>query len=93
VGDLLQVFSAQNELCNAQLDSTDEPEKRVALLTKQLDNANKVLEIVQGQMKAGVAGPADLFRAKSQYLNVKIMLLRERNRKRPPTPNPTGKQP
>ena len=31
-----QVFSADSELCNAQLDATDEPEKRVALLTKQL---------------------------------------------------------
>ena len=34
--DFVQVSSAQDELCDAQLDSTDEPEKRVAVLTTQL---------------------------------------------------------
>jgi hypothetical protein len=83
--DLAQVSSAENELCNALLDSTDEPEKRVALLTKQLDKANKLVQITEGQRKVGIVGEADLFRAKSQCLGVKIKLLRERNLKRPPT--------
>ena len=43
--DFPQLFSAENELCNAQLDSTDEPAKRVALLTKQLDKANDFVKI------------------------------------------------
>ncbi|MGO9109803.1 MAG: hypothetical protein ACLP9L_11275 [Thermoguttaceae bacterium] len=84
--DLAQVASTEDELCNALLDSTDEPEKRVALLTKQLEKANDVLRITQGRRQAGAAGVADVYRAKSLYLDIKIKLLRERSRKKPPTP-------
>jgi len=88
-----QVFSAETDLCNALLDSSDEPEKRVALLTKQLDKANGLLEMIQGQVKAGIVGEADGLRAKSLYLNAKIKLLREGSSKRPLTTTPTAKRP
>jgi len=91
--DAAQVFSAENELCNAMLDSSDEPEKRVALLTKHLDKANDFLKSTQARVDSGTASVADAFRAKSLYLDIKIKLLRERSRKRPPATIPTEKQP
>jgi len=76
---------------NVGCSITDDPEKRVAVLTKHLDKASEFVKFVQGQVNAGIAGQADLLRAKSLYLDIKIKLLRERNRKRPPTPA-TGKR-
>ena len=40
-------ISAQNPLGAAQLDSTDEPEKRVELLTQQVELANTLLEVAE----------------------------------------------
>ena len=80
--DFPQVFSAECDLWNAQLDSTDEPEKRIALLTKQLDRANDFVKLTQGRFDAGTLGNVDLNRTKSLYLNVKIKLLRERSKMR-----------
>ena len=91
--DFNQLCSAQNELCDAQLDSMDEPEKRVALLTKQVDMANDILKIVQARFDAGSVSEADRCRAKSLHVGLKIRLLRERNSKRPPISTPPGKQP
>ena len=82
-----QLFSAESELCNALLDSTDEPEKRIALLTKQLDKANDVVKILQARYESRTVLPQDVLRAKSQYLGITIKLLRERSRMKPPTPN------
>ncbi|MGA2254347.1 MAG: hypothetical protein ABSG53_06785 [Thermoguttaceae bacterium] len=87
-----QVSAAAKELCDALLDSTDEPEKRVALLTKQLDKANDFLKTTQTRYDAGTVAPKDLFRAKSLYLDVDIKLLRERSGKRPLTRNPTSRE-
>ena len=75
--DILQVFSAENELCAAQLDSTAEPEKRIALLTKQLDTANDFLKVVQARFDAGNVTELDLLQAKTQRLGFKIKLLQE----------------
>ena len=80
--DVAQVCSAEKELCDALLDSTDNPEKRVALLTKQLDKANDFLRIEQARFDSGTLSQADLLRAKSLHLALKIKLLRERNTKR-----------
>ena len=93
--DFLQLSSAQDELCEAQLDSTDEPEKRVALLTKQLERANNVVKLLQAKLDAGPSNVSgvDVLRAKSLYLKVKIRLLCERSRKGPPMPASPGKQP
>ena len=90
--DVAQVFSAENDLCNALLDSTDEPAKRIALLTKQLDRTNEFLKITQGRVDAGTAGPADVYRAQSTCLAVKIKLVRERGRKMPAAASPAEKQ-
>ncbi len=85
-----QVSSAENDLCNALLDSTDEPEKRVALLTKQLDKVNVLLKTTRYRRETAQVDVVDVYRAEAVYLDVKIKLLRERSRVRPPTPNPTG---
>ncbi len=86
-----QVSSAENDLCNALLDSTDEPEKRVALLTKQLDKVNDLLKTTRYRRETAQVDVVDVYRAQAVYLDVKIKLLRERNRMRAPTPNPAGK--
>jgi hypothetical protein len=86
-----QICSTHNDLCNALLDSTEEAEKRVALLTKQLEKASEFLKNTQRRFDSGTITQADVLRAKSLCLDIKIKLLRERNRKRPRTPNPTGK--
>ena len=88
-----EVCSAENELCNALYDATDEPEKRIAVLAKQVERASDLLKLVQGRYDAGTLIYTDVCRAKSLYLGIKIKLLRERSRKRPPTPDATGKQP
>ena len=66
--DVAQVFSAENDLCNALLDSSDEPAKRVALLTKQLDKANNLVK-ANAQRKVGMVGPGRVFRS-SRYASV-----------------------
>jgi len=77
-----EMFSAERELCNAMLESTDDPEKRVALLTKQAEKAGELLKIMQGLVKSGTATQADILRAKSLYLDIRLKLLREQSRKK-----------
>ncbi|MGA2256137.1 MAG: TolC family protein [Thermoguttaceae bacterium] len=91
--DYPQVASAESDLCNALLDSTDEPEKRVALLTKQLDKANEVVKLMQGRFDAGTVSEVDVDRAKVLCLDIKTKLLRERSKERPMTITPTTKRP
>ena len=91
--DFNQLSSAQQELCDAQLNSTDEPEKRVALLTKQVEMANDVLKIVRARFNAGTVTEMDVCRAESLQLGLKIKLLQERKMLRPPTPAPKAQQP
>jgi hypothetical protein len=81
-----QVVAAENELCNALLDATDDPDKRIALLTKQLDRAGESLKVTQARHDAGTVTFVDVARAKSQYLELKIKLLRERSRKKSAAP-------
>lgn len=73
------VFSAEHELCNAVLDSSDESEKKIALLTKLADRANEVLASTQARFANGQASESDVLRAKSGCLGIKIKLLREHN--------------
>ncbi len=89
--DFAQFASAEAELCNAQLDATDGLEKRIALLTRQLDRASDVLKLAEARLAAGTVAEADVFRAKSQYLDIRIKLLREKNKKSPT--NPAGIRP
>lgn len=89
--DFIELSSVQEELCDAQLDSTDEPEKRVTLLTKKLDRVNGVLKVLEARNASGTIAHNDFLRAKSQYLGIKIEVLRERSKNGPPPPTPRGK--
>jgi hypothetical protein len=81
---LESVAAAQNELIDAQLDATDKPEERVALLTEQLKIAENVSDYYDSRFKSGFKiSAADVLRAKSHYLTVKIKLLRESSKLKP----------
>ena len=84
-------ISAQNQLVAAQLDSTDEPEKRVALLTQQVELANTLLKMAEQRQEAGITTVVDVYRAKSCLLDVKIRLLRERTGQGPQTAPSTSR--
>jgi hypothetical protein len=76
--------AAQNELIDAQLDSTDKPEERVALLTQQLKIAEGVVDYSERKFMAGFRmTKTDVLHAKSHYLDVRIKLLRERGKLKP----------
>ena len=87
-----EVCAAENELCNALYDATDEPEQRIAVLAKQAERASDLLKLTQGRFDAGTLIYTDVCRAKSLYLGIKIKLLRERSRKSPPAPDATEKR-
>ncbi|MGO9113444.1 MAG: hypothetical protein ACLP9L_29790 [Thermoguttaceae bacterium] len=91
--DIAQVAAAENELCNALLDSTDEPERRTDLLAKQFDKANDFAKLMKVRFDAAGVSAVDLDRAKLLCLDVRIRLLREGIRKRPLTIIPAAKQP
>jgi hypothetical protein len=91
--DFSLLFSAESELSNALLDSIDEPEKRIAVLTKQLDRASDFVKLTKARFDAAGGSEVDLNRAKSQYLDLEIKLLQERSRMKPPTATPVGKRP
>jgi hypothetical protein len=83
---LESVAAAQNELIDAQLDSTDKTEERVTLLTEQLQVAENVLKYIEAKRQSGFkVAETDRLRAMSHCLNVKIKLLRERNKLNPST--------
>ena len=73
------VFSAEHELCNAILDSTEESKKKITLLTKLVERASEVLATAQARFATGQATESDVLRAKSLFLGIKIKLLQERN--------------
>ena len=75
-----QLFSAESGLCNAHLDSTDKPEKRIALLTKQLEKANDFVKVFEARERSGVVVPQRCTSGQVQYLGVKIKLLRRATR-------------
>ena len=83
-------ISAQNQLVAAQLDSTDEPAKRVALLTQQVELASTLLKMAEQRHEAGIITIVDVYRARSCLLDVKIRLLRERTKQGPQTPQSTS---
>jgi outer membrane protein TolC len=79
-GTFEALVGAQDDLVNAQLDSTEKPEERVALLTGHLKTATDAAKIAQGMVEAGAASQAIIYRARSHLLDIKIKLLRERSR-------------
>ncbi len=81
------VISAQNELVAAKLDSTDETDKRIALLTQQLEMVTQLLRITESRHEAGRITITDVYRAKSLLLDVKIKLARERSKQKTRAPS------
>jgi hypothetical protein len=84
--DIDAVLSAQNQLIEAELESADEPAKRVALLTRQLGMVDRLLKVAEAKRAAGTGTEVAVYQGKSLQLKVKIKLLRERNRCKPSTP-------
>ena len=84
--DVHHVLSTERELCDALLDATDDPVKRVALLNKELDRASGFLKITEARQSVGTVTQADVAHARAQCLDIKIKLLRERNRNGSPAP-------
>jgi hypothetical protein len=74
------VAAAQEELLAAQLESTDKPEERVALLKEHLNIVESLCNSADKMFKGGRVSRPDVLRAKSRYLDVKIKLLRESSR-------------
>lgn len=89
---LSEIIAAQRELLAARLDSTHDPEKRVALLVDQLESAAQLLKMTEARLAVGQTTQADVYRAKSSYLDVKIKLFQERSRNKQTPMHLTGKQ-
>jgi len=81
------VLSAQNELVAAKLDATDETDKRIALLTQQLEMVTRLLKIIEARHEMGRTTITDVYRARSLVLDVKIKLARERGKAKTRTPS------
>jgi hypothetical protein len=77
-----QVFAVETDLCNAQLELTDDTEKRIALLTKLVDKAGAFLKLTESRRQAAHVSLGYLLQARSLYLEAKIRLLQERGGKR-----------
>jgi hypothetical protein len=88
VRDIDAVLSARSRLIEAQLDATEGPEAKVALLTEQLADAATLLKVSEEMARTGRKSQADVFLAKSLHLDVKIKLLRERRKCKISTPQP-----
>ena len=74
-----ELYPAQRELCNAKLDATDDPDKRIAVLTQLLEAAGDQLKHQQNNVSRGIGNNEEnTFRANAEYLRIKIQLLRER---------------
>jgi len=76
--DLSLLIAVEKDLWHAELDSCDEPAKKISLLEKHLKKADDLQQMVEARCKAGTVTQADCWRAKVDYLNVTIQLLRER---------------
>lgn len=75
--DITPVIGAQTELVTAQLESTENPDERIALLTERLNAVTSFLKLAEQRWMAGMSSQADVYRAKSLLLDTKIKLLRE----------------
>jgi outer membrane protein TolC len=70
------LIGAETDLVDAELDATDKPEERVALLTEGLKRETGLLKIAQAHVEAGIASQTDVHRARSLLLAARIGLLR-----------------
>jgi outer membrane protein TolC len=78
--EIKQVFSAQSELINAQLEMTDNLKERIALLEDQLKLAKTLSDLTERRASAGTSSEADKIWANSNYLKSQIDLLKERQK-------------
>jgi hypothetical protein len=74
---------AEDDLIEAKLDATSQPDERIALLEKQLKLNQDLFDFVEKCYKAGFGkNPVtDYLRCKAHLLNIKIKLAREKARK------------
>jgi len=84
-----QLVAVERDLRNAELESCDEPAKRIGLLEKHLKKAEDLQHTAEAKYKAGTVSEVDIRCANAEYLNVKIQLLRERAKSKR-TPNHTS---
>jgi outer membrane protein TolC len=75
--EITPVIGAQTELVTAQLESTENRDERIALLTERLNAVTSFLKLAEQRWAAGMSSQADVYRAKSLLLDTKIRLLRE----------------
>jgi outer membrane protein TolC len=62
------------------LESTDNPQERITLLTTQLKLAEKVFQCSERKFEAGIGvGLTDVLRAKILCLDIRIQLVKEKN--------------
>jgi len=92
ITDYADVYAADRERCNAKLDVTDDPEKRIALLIKLLEAADDWVKVEQKNERAGTNTSAEIFTTKAEYLRVKIQLLQERAKIKNHAPQSGGKK-
>jgi outer membrane protein TolC len=80
VGEFASYANAQHALVSAQLESTDNPQERITLLTAQLKLAEKVLQCSERKFEAGIGmGLIDVLRANILCLDIRIQLVKEKN--------------
>ena len=68
---------AEADLVNAQMDTTDKHEDRVALLEQAVKREAEFLKVAEAKLKVEVGTQADVYRARSLVLTAKIGLLEE----------------
>jgi hypothetical protein len=73
-----EYMDSQEDLIQAKLEATGEPEERIALLKEQLKVADDAFTYAEKVVKVGREGSEVLFlRAKAHRLNAEINLLKE----------------
>jgi hypothetical protein len=73
-----EVIDAETDLIRAELDATDKPDERIALLTAHVSSQTQFLKSVEYRRQTETLGLANVYRARSMLSNTKIMLLQER---------------
>jgi hypothetical protein len=71
-------LAAEAELIDAQIDAAENAEQRISLLADHVKNQAEFLKIVEGMRQHNSIGLAEVYRARTLLMNMKIQLLRER---------------
>ena len=73
-----EVIDAETDLIRAELDATDKPDERIALLTAHVYSQTQFLKTIEYRRQTETLGLANVYRARSMLMSTKIMLLQER---------------